>query len=451
MSARLRRYASRYRGFSRETKIFLVSSFLTSAVFGLFMVNFNLYLDALGFAPATIGLVATTLGLSLAAAAVPASMAANRIGRRLTMLAGASLVGVALIGFVLLTSPAAIFSLTVVYGVGQQLLLVPASPFLTEHSIPEQRNEVFALNAAVFNGAQVLVGLTAGLLVGIVAVGANGSSDGVATFHVLILAMIVLVALAIVLLTRLTDDRRRIEAAAVGVGAAESLQPAYPTPGLRHRLSQVGIHVGDVEVLAKLIVPGFLIAIGAGQVLPFLNLYIVGRFGLDLSATNAVFAVTALGTMIAILIQPVLARRYGKIHSVVMVQGASIPFIAVLGFAPMVWLVIIAMTVRNSLMNASNPIFSAFAMEQVKPLERATVAATMSLSWSVGWAIGGIFYSIVHGALGFERGYNLNFITIIVLYSAATALYWLWFGRAERDASHADRAGEPRLSHAPTK
>ena len=48
-----------------------------------------------------------------------------------------------------------------------------------------------------------------------------------------------------------------------------------------------------------------------------------------------------------------------------------------LGFAPWIWLVIIGMAVRNALMNASNPIFGAFAMERVKPLERATVAATM--------------------------------------------------------------------------
>ena len=46
-------------------------------------------------------------------------------------------------------------------------------------------------------------------------------------------------------------------------------------------------------------------------------------------------------------------------------QGASIPFLVVLGFSPVLWTVILAMAVRNSLMNAGNPIFSAFAMEQV--------------------------------------------------------------------------------------
>ena len=40
-----------------------------------------------------------------------------------------------------------IFGLAVLYNIGQQLRLVPSSPFLTEHSQPEQRNELFALHS----------------------------------------------------------------------------------------------------------------------------------------------------------------------------------------------------------------------------------------------------------------------------------------------------------------
>ena len=433
---RLRRFAAGYRGFTRNARVFIASAFLTSAAFGLFFVNFNLYLAARGFSPAAIGLVAAITGLTLAVAAVPASILANRLGRRLTMLLGVGAVALALLGLLALDSSPAIFGLAVLYGVGQQLVAIPASPFLTENSTAEQRNEVFALHAATFNFAQVLVGLTAGALVGVLAISAGGVQDQVATFHVLLVAMLALIGGASLLLARLTNDRHTTAAAnslaPAGPTAPEGLGPAYAAPRLRARLSRIGIHVGEIDVFLKIVTPGFLISIGAGQVLPFLNLYIVGRFGLDLSATNAVFAVSALGTMIAILIQPVLARRYGKIPSVVMVQAASIPFIIVLGFAPWIWLVIAGMTVRNALMNAANPIFGAFVMERVRPHERATLAASMSISWSVGWAIGGMFYSTVQATLGFDQGYNLNFVTIIVLYSISTALYWLWFGRAER-------------------
>lgn len=429
---RLRRFAAGYRGFTRNVRVFIASSFLSSAAFGLFFVNFNLYLVARGFDAAMIGLVATTTGLTLAAAAVPASIMANRLGRRLTMLCGGAAVIVALAGFIALDATPAIFGLAVVYGVGQQLLQIPASPFMTENSSTEQRNEVFALNAATFNFAQVLVGLTAGTLVGLLGLGVGGVQSQVATFHALLVAMLALIAAATVLLARLSEDRSVAGQARLTTPSPEALAPEYAAPRLRARLSRIGIHIGEVDVFLKIVAPGFLISIGAGQVLPFLNLYIVGRFGLDLGETNAVFAVSALGTMIAILIQPLIARRYGKIWSVVTVQAASIPFIIVLGFAPWIWLVIVGMTVRNALMNAANPIFGAFVMERVRPLERATLAASMSVSWSIGWALGGIYYSTVQSTLGFERGYNLNFLTIIVLYTVSTGLYWLWFGRAER-------------------
>ena len=75
------------------------------------------------------------------------------------------------------------------------------------------------------------------------------------------------------------------------------------------------------------------------------------------------------------------------------------------------------MAVRNSLMNAGNPIANAFAMEQLRPAERATYAATASLLWSLGWTIAGPWYSILQATLGFEAGYAVNFVTVIVLYS----------------------------------
>ena len=166
--------------------------------------------------------------------------------------------------------------------------------------------------------------------------------------------------------------------------------------------------------------------------IPFLNLYVQRKFGLDLTSLNAVFALTSLGTVAAILFQPRLARRYGQITSVVIVQGASIPFLVVLGFSPVLWTVIVAMAVRNSLMNAGNPIFSAFAMERVSPVERATLSAAMSVLWQVGWIIGGLWYAALQAALGFDAGYTVNFITIITLYTAATCLYWIWFRASDR-------------------
>ena len=65
------------------------------------------------------------------------------------------------------------------------------------------------------------------------------------------------------------------------------------------------------------------------------------------------------------------------------------------------------MAVRNSLMNAGNPIFNAFSMEQVSPGERATLSAAMSVLWQVGWVVGGIWYASLQATLGFDAGYTV--------------------------------------------
>jgi predicted MFS family arabinose efflux permease len=200
-------------------------------------------------------------------------------------------------------------------------------------------------------------------------------------------------------------------------------------------------HPTDPTTFWRLLIPGFLIALGAGQVIPYLNVFIEGKFDIDLAGLNVIFAVTGLGTAFAIMVQPALARRFGKVGSVVLVQGVSIPFLVVLGFSPVLWTVVMAMAVRNSLMNAGNPIANAFAMERLRPAERATYAATASLLWSLGWAIAGPWYSLLQATLGFEAGYTVNFVTVIVLYSLATWLYWRWFHEVEeRPARGPERA-----------
>ena len=39
-------------------------------------------------------------------------------------------------------------------------------------------------------------------------------------------------------------------------------------------------------------------------------------------------------------------------------------------------------------MNMGNPLYNAFAMEQVTERERATISGLMGMSWNIGWTIG---------------------------------------------------------------
>ncbi len=424
--------------FQRDARLILVTSFVAGAALSLWWIDFNLYLAALGLSTATIGLVSTLGSLAGGLVAFPASALSDRLGRRAVfgagLLAGVVALGGLLVagdGLVLIVISAALWSM------GFQAVNVVVPPYLTEHSQPAHRNELFAVQFAIQNVTNIVAAILGGIVAGVIAGSVGLDPAGPGTYRLILVVMVILQVAALGTVLRLADDRPRT----VLHGQLRRLgEPAaFPHDPRRSRM-WLGITVRDRSRFLRLVLPGLLISIGAGQVIPFLNLFVQRRFGLDLASLNAVFALTSLGTVAAILYQPRLARRFGQISSVVLVQGVSIPFLIVLGFSPVLWTVILAMAVRNSLMNAGNPIFSAFAMEQVAPGERATLSAAMSVLWQLGWVIGGSWYAVLQATMGFDAGYAVNFATIITLYTIATLLYWIWFRAVDR------RALESRLA-----
>ncbi|MFO7531663.1 MAG: hypothetical protein R6W93_04325, partial [Candidatus Limnocylindrales bacterium] len=89
MSA-LGRYARSFTGFERDARIFLVTTLLYGVALSLWWVDFNLYLTALGFDPAFIGISGTVGAAAGALVAFPASLLSDRLGRRIVLALGAA-------------------------------------------------------------------------------------------------------------------------------------------------------------------------------------------------------------------------------------------------------------------------------------------------------------------------------------------------------------------------
>lgn len=425
-----------YAAFHRDARLFLLTTLLVGAALSLYWIDFNLYLASLGMSPSTIGLVATVASLAAGLSSFPASALSDRFGRRAVLAGGLVGMGAGLALLLLGSGLPFVFAGAALMAVGAQGFFVVQAPFLTEHSDRGHRNELFAVQGAIQNVTNVVAAVLGGVVATVVASRLGFAAEGPETYRVILVAMLVMVIAGAASIALLADDRpatlvpRRVTAA--GEPAAFPRDP-------RAR-ARFGLVVRDRGLFARLIVPGLLISVGAGQVIPFLNVFVQQRFGLDLASINALFAFTSVGTFLAVLAQPYLAARVGQIRSVVVVQALSIPFLVVLGFSPVLWTVVLAMMVRNSLMNAGNPIFSAFAMEQVTPAERATLAAAQSVLWQVGWVVGGAWYAVLQAWLGFDGGYAVNFLTIIVLYAAGTWLCFAWFRDADRATLAARRS-----------
>ncbi len=392
----LLRYLRSLTGFERDARLFLFVTLAYGSAVSLWWIDFNLYLRSLGIDTALIGLIAMAGSAASLVVAFPASILSDRFGRRRVLLGGGALMTAAFAGLLVSSGLPILLLMSAAFAAGSGAMQVVAQPFLAEHSRPEERSELFAVQFAISSGTNVVAALAGGFIAQQVASSWGFDPQGPEAYRVLIALMAGLGVVTVLMLTRLRDDRPaalRHAATDRPGGAARLWAHRYAGPATavspdagagrsaaggfgrdeRSRQSSLvavlrgGFHVSDRRDFTRLLLPGFLISLGAGQVIPFLNVFIEGRFHLELASLNALFAITSLGTLVATLMQPALARRWGKIGSVVIVQGASIPFIVVLGFSPLFWTVAIAMAVRNSLMNAGNPIFGAFAMERVRP------------------------------------------------------------------------------------
>jgi MFS family permease len=177
------------------------------------------------------------------------------------------------------------------------------------------------------------------------------------------------------------------------------------------------------SLLSKLILPMLLTSLGAGLIMPFMNVFYRVVHNQPDPVIGALFAWGALAMGIGLLLAPPLADRMGKIQLVVISQAISIPFLIVLGFTQIFWLSAAAYYIRLALMNMSSPVYNTFVMEQVDPSARATVASLVSMSWNFGWA----FSPTVSGYLQVNYGFGPPFIGTIIFYVVSIYLYWAFF------------------------
>jgi MFS family permease len=100
-----------------------------------------------------------------------------------------------------------------------------------------------------------------------------------------------------------------------------------------------------------------------------------------------------------------------------------------IGFSGNVWVSGVSFWVRAALMNMGNPLYSAFAMEQVTERERATVSGMMGMSWNIGWTIGPYLsgYMQAHPNIGFRP----IFVITCTLYILASILMRAFFQRLD--------------------
>lgn len=387
------------RSFSRPARLYLASEFLLWTGHGIASVVFNLYLVESGFSEGFVGRAIALNGLGLALSALPAGILAERWGRRRTLMLGVVLEA---IGHALRAStvePGLVLATSFAVGAGQSLFQIAAAPFLTEHSTPRERTHLFS----TFFAAALLAGVVGSVVGGGIPDLLRTLAPALGLFASYRIALWIGALFAILSVAPLLRLR--------GLHEAQTLVPAVRLPR------------EAVRSLAPVALNALLVGMGAGLVIPFMNLYFKDRFDCSSARIGAIFAVAQIVTAGASLAGPALARRFGILRTAVASQLLSLPFLITLGAEQHLSFAVVAFWMRATLMQASTPLVQTFVMEVLPAELRARSTSLNNLVWNLGWALS----ATMAGTIIEHFGYAVPFYFTAALYLIAAVTFYRAF------------------------
>jgi MFS family permease len=400
-------YGTHIRAFKPNARLYLLNVIITGLVMGIFRLVFNFYALSLGFDEALLGNLITTSSFVALLAALPMGYLADTIGRKGSLIISGVLLSIAVLAMAIWQAESTLYAMNVVSGLAQSLAGVTMSPFLMENSDEHERTYLFSFG----QGLMMTMASVGNWIGGYLPTWMGQLQDASATSSIAygnsvliagIGAGIAVLPLIFIKSPQITRSQRAVFA---------PLEYAVKNPGL----------------LTKLVLPMLLTSIGAGLIMPFMNVFFRVVHKQPDPVIGTLFAWGSLAMGIGLLIAPPLAERTGKIQLVVITQALSIPFLILLGFSPIVWIGAAAYYIRLALMNMSSPVYQSFIMEHVEPSARATVASLTSMAWNFGWA----FSPTISGWLQVRYGFGPPFIGTITLYTISVFMYWAFFWRGK--------------------
>ena len=399
------------RGFGRDVKLFLLYNLLANVGFGVFQLIFNLYLTELDLREDFIGAFSAVQTVAMAATAALIGPLLARFGTWRCITGGVSLFLAASVALALTEAPPLLLVWSACFGVGLAFLFTATMPFVIEFARVDQRQHVAAVSFSVISLAATIGALLGGGLPGLV-----GGGGSIGAYRLTLLAGTAVGILGLVPLFLMGEARRRRPSRAA---VAAKLETADERRRVRR---DMGVFVGI----------GGLMALGAGAVIPFYNVYLT-TLGASAREVGYIFAAGGLAGAGIGLTAPAVSRRLGSVRAVLLLRLSVVPCYALLILNPGIGLAVVAHLVRQTSISMAWPIDSTFIAEVLPPRARSTVYGLRSAAWNVGFSVA----SLVGGAVIVRAGYNATFAALMLFSALSVGVFVVYFGRHPRV-----RAGE---------
>ena len=340
---------------------------LNSLPYGYTLVVLPIYLVDIGFSGGVIGAVTSVSSIANTIALTPFALAADRYGRKIFVLTGFLSSTAAYLLFAFTRDLGVIMLASALGGVGlaggfSSAVWTPAWTALLAEKADTNRTGAFAWSQGIWAMA-----LTVGSAMSVIPFLLR-TRLGVPYENSYEYAFLILAAFAIISGIVLIPVR---EIRPEHTTANDTSNRGFLTFQSRSQITKFSVTIGMI---------GF--ASGLGTQL--LSLWYYRAYGTNETDLGPWFAVAEATSLIVVPLIPRLVVRLGSAKSVLLTQGLSGGFLAVMVFAPTYQFAGTLYIVRNFFINIAWPIQQAYLMGTVRPEERASASAITYTVWGVG-------------------------------------------------------------------
>jgi MFS family permease len=405
-------YGRHLKLFSRNARLFLVGIFFVGLNYAIFSLLLNLYFKELGFTEDLIGEVLSWGAWGMTAISVPAALVIPKVQIKKILIVSVLFAGVFSLLQASLVERTQLLLASFLLGMTSSVARVAAAPFLMRNSTPKERTYLFSLHFGIYLVAAIGGSLGGGYLPNLFSHYITLKS---LAFRYSLYVSVFLSVLALIPFMMITPEKK-----------VEKLLTSKRGEDHKDRLRR-NLWKERGVLFFRLCLPFFIVGMGAGLIIPFLNLYFKERFLLPAGTIGIFFALLQFFMLAGILMGPLLSKKIGMIKTIVSTQLFSIPFMVVLAFTYNLSLAVVCFLFRGTLMNMGQPISTNFAMEKVKEKEHALANALLMLSWTGSWAAS----ANIGGRLIKAYSFTPPLLITVGLYIISSVLYYLFFSSEE--------------------
>src|SRR5919109_3147967 len=357
------------RNLHHDAKVLMASRGIRAFAFSYLNVVFAIYLDRLGYSTVTIGIIFSVAYLSGAVLTAVWGTLSDRYGRRQILMLLALLTIVSNGIFVFFSGLVFILVAVIIANVGAGGSAGGGSgggPFnpveealLAEKCTPENRNQIFAVNAFVGSVLGSLGALAAGLPQYLQEA---WGWQTISSYKPLFVLTILFSILLFFVYRSITEEPRPRQ--------------------VEEKISRTsGAFVTKMSVLA------FVDNFGAGLAGALVPYWFFLRYGVELKSLGMLFFVSYFLAALSFLSAPIIAHKIGVVRTMAFSHGFASVIWLCLPFAPTLAIAAALLVIRSFFAYMDNPLRASFTMAMVKSDERGSAAGVTSLARIVPFGI----------------------------------------------------------------